>query len=152
MKLYRFVLPISLIFSTSSAIENPVTKIDTDKAPKSLGAYSQAIQVDFSKGKVIFVSGQIAIDPKTGKLMEGDIRTATRQILENIQTILKAAGSDLKYVARMDVFLKDFNDWDAMNEEYAKFFPNGVYPARQTVQAGMENRIEISCIALAPGK
>ena len=120
--------------------------------PQPLGAYSQATSVDVAGGKLLYVSGQIAQDPKTGKLLEGDIRTATRQTLDNIQAILKAAGTDWKYVVNMEVFLKDFNDWDGMNEEYAKRFPNKIYPARHTVQVGMENRIEIACVALIPKK
>ena len=127
-----------------------VSNIVTDKAPAPLGAYSQATQVDARHGKLLYISGQIASDPKTGKLHEGDIKTATRVTMNNIEALLKAAGSDWKYVVNMEVFLKDFNDWDGMNEEYAKRFPNKQYPARHTVQVGMENRIEIACVALIP--
>jgi 2-iminobutanoate/2-iminopropanoate deaminase len=128
-----------------------VNFISTPNAPKPLGSYSQAVSVDPKAGRLVFVAGQIAND-KNGKLYESDIRVATRLALNNIATVLKASGSDLEHVVRMDVFLKDFSDWDAMNEEYAKFFHNNRYPARQTVQVGMENRIEISCIAVAPYK
>lgn len=152
MKLKLLVASLLLTFNLAYAKENPVKNIETTKAPAPLGAYSQATSVDVSKGKLLYVSGQVAIDPKSGKLLEGDIKTATRQTLDNIEAILKAAGSDWKYVVNMEVFLKDFNDWDGMNEEYAKRFPNKIYPARHTVQVGMENRIEIACMALIPNK
>ena len=129
---------------------SPVNNIETPNAPKVSGAYSLGTSVDLRKGKLLFVSGQVAEDPKTGKLLEDDIHTATRQTLDNIGAILKAAGSDWQYVVRMDVFLKDFNDWGGMNEEYTKRFAKGKYPARQAVQVTMENRIEISCIAFIP--
>lgn len=153
----RYLLStLMIIFFTSSihAAENrnAINYIETQNAPKSLGAYSQGVAVDLSKGKLVFVSGQIANDPKTGKLFENDIKVATRQTFSNIKAILEAAGTDLQHVVRMDVFLKDFNDWDGMNEEYIKYFKPGQFPARQTVQVGMENRIEISCIAVVPKK
>lgn len=146
--LLSFISTISIVY----ALGSPVNNVHINKAAKPLGAYSQATMVDLHHGKLLFISGQIAVDPKNGKLLEDNIKIATRQTLDNIETILKASGSDWKYVARMDVFLKDFNDWDGMNEEYAKRFPNGIYPARQTVQVGMENRIEISAIAFIPNK
>jgi 2-iminobutanoate/2-iminopropanoate deaminase len=154
MKFQALTLVSLLIIGTSCYATNtpPVENILAPTAPKPDGAYSQATRVDLQKGKLIFISGQVAEDPKTGKLLEGDIHTATHQTLDNIGAILKAAGSDWKYVVRMDVFLKNFNDWAGMNEEYVKRFPNGVYPARQAVQVGMENRIEISCIAFVPNK
>lgn len=132
-----------------------ITKIETDNAPKSgVGAYSQAIVVDLEKTKnLIFVCGQVAIDPKTGKMNQDNIKDATNQTLDNVEAILKAAGSDWQYVVRMDVFLQHFDrDWDAMNEEYAKRFKNGVYPARQTVGVKMDDDtlVEISCIAIIP--
>lgn len=148
----HFLTLISSLVMITSVHATPVTNISTPKAPKSLGAYSQGTMVDLSKGKLLFVSGQVAIDPKTGKLHEENINVATRQTLDNIEAILKAAGSDWKYVIRMDVFLKDFNDWDGMNEVYAKRLTSGIYPARQTVQVGMENLVEISAIAFVPNK
>lgn len=150
------LLPIAtlLLFSQCAlaAQEFPLRDIVTTAAPKPEGAYSQATLVDLSKGKILYISGQVATDPKTGKLLEGDIKTATRQTLDNIETLLKAAGSDWKYVINMEVYLKDFKDWDGMNEEYAKRFPNKIYPARHSVQVGMDNRIEIACQALVPNK
>lgn len=154
MKLKILALSIFLILSNSMyAADNVLVKnVETARAPQPLGAYSQATMVNPADGKLVYISGQVAINPKTGKLLEGDIHTATNQTLDNIGAILKAAGSDWKYVVKMEVFLKDFNDWDGMNEEYAKRFPNKLYPARHTVQVGMENRIEIACVALVPKK
>ena len=152
--MYISTLIASLILGTAGADmpkNSPIERIQTRDAAAVLGNYSQAIRVDLEKTKnLVFVSGQVAIDPKTGELREGDIRTATNQTLDNIEVILREAGSDWQYVVRMDVFLKDFNDWDGMNEEYAKRFPHGVFPARQTVEVGMENLVEISCIAVVP--
>ena len=155
MKLYILALSVLLsITNLAYAVEKNkyVNNVETVNAAKPLGAYSQGTVVDLTGGKLLYVSGQVAIDPKTGKLLEGDIRTATKQTLDNIQAILKAAGSDWKYVVNMEVFLKDFNDWDGMNEVYAQRFPNKIYPARHTVQVGMENRIEIACVAFIPKK
>lgn len=133
---------------------SPIQKIDTINAPAALGAYSQAISVDLENTKnLVFVCGQVAIDPKTGKMIEDNIHSATNQTLDNVEAILKAAGSDWKYVVRMDVFLQDFDrDWDGMNEEYAKRFPEGTFPARQTVGVRMDDNtlVEISCIAVVP--
>lgn len=152
MKFVLSAIFMLLLSFVANAIpkQNVLNFIETKNAPKSLGAYSQGIAIDLSKGKLIFVSGQIANDPKTGKLFEDEIQNATRQTLSNIEAILRVAGSDLQHVVRMDVFLKDFKDWDGMNEEYLKHFPQGHFPVRQTVQVGMENRIEISCIAVVP--
>ncbi len=153
MRFNHLMLFFFLTSNLSYAAENKYVKnIETQNAPKAIGAYSQATSVDVSQGKLLYVSGQIAQDPKTGKLLEDDIHTATRQTLDNVQAILKAAGSDWKYVVSVEVFLKDFKDWEGMNEEYVKRFPNKIYPARHAVQVGMENRIEIACVALIPKK
>lgn len=93
------------------------------------------------------------IDPKTGIMIEDSIQSATKQTLDNVEAILKEAGSDWEYVVRMDVFLQNFDrDWDGMNEEYSKRFTNGIFPARQTVGVSMDNNtlVEISCIAIVP--
>lgn len=133
---------------------SPIQKIETSQAPQVLGAYSQGLIVDLEKTKnLVFVAGQVAIDPITGKMEENDIHKATNQTLDNIEAILKAAGSDWEYVVRMDVFLQHFDrDWDGMNEEYAKRFPHGIYPVRQTVGVKMDDNtlVEISCIAIVP--
>jgi 2-iminobutanoate/2-iminopropanoate deaminase len=123
-----------------------IAKIETKDAPGAVGPYSQAIQTD----NLIFVSGQLPLDAKTGQLVKGNIQDQTECVIENIKSILKAAGSDLSQVVRCDVFLKDMNDFKSMNEVYAVKFSTDPKPARQAVQVGrlpLDAMIEISCIA-----
>nr|QIQ10883.1 2-iminobutanoate/2-iminopropanoate deaminase [uncultured bacterium] len=98
---------------------HPLHKIETLKAPKALGPYSQGVSL---LNGLVFVSGQLPIDPKTGKLVEGDIKQLTRQVIDNLEAVLLEAGSRLDLVVRSDVFLKDLKDFAAMNEEYSKRF------------------------------
>lgn len=129
---------------------NPLHKIETLNAPKALGPYSQGVFVN-GGNILIFVSGQLPIDPKTGKLIEGDIKALTKQVIDNLEAVLMEAGSRLDLVVRSDVFLKDLKDFAAMNEEYAKRFTGKIAPARQTIQVAdlpMGSPIEISCIAV----
>jgi 2-iminobutanoate/2-iminopropanoate deaminase len=122
-------------------------KIEGEGVPKAAGPYSQAVK----DGKWVFVSGQLPIDPKTGEVVEREIRTQTRRVLDNMEQVLKAAGCGLKNVARCDIFLKSLNDFAALNEEYAKRFAQEVPPARQTIEAGklpLDVLVEISCIAI----
>lgn len=102
--------------------------IHTDNAPAAIGPYSQAIEVN----GFIFASGQIPIDPKTGNLVEKDIRKQTLQAITNAGNILKAAGTDLSKVVKTTVYLADMNDFTAMNEIYAQYFSEP-YPARLAV-------------------
>ena len=121
--------------------------IATDKAPAAVGPYSQAVRVDNS----IFTAGQIALDPATGKLIEGDIAAQTRQVLQNISAVLEAAGSSLAQVIKTTVYLTDMDDFAAMNQVYAEFFPADP-PARTTVQVArlpLGARVEIEAIAVA---
>ena len=121
-------------------------KIETSEAPKALGPYSQAVQ----QGELIFVSGQLPINPNTGQLLMGDISAQTRLVIENLKAILKASGSDLDKVVRCEVFLTDLENFKSMNEEYSKYFNGKCPPARQTIQVAalpMGSPIEISCIA-----
>ncbi|HEV3252915.1 MAG TPA: RidA family protein [Candidatus Acidoferrales bacterium] len=120
--------------------------ISTDRGPKAMGPYSQAIKAN----GFIFVSGQGAVDPATGKLVEGDTARQTERTLENLKAILEAAGSSLHKAVKATVFLKDMNDFAAMNEVYARFFPQGP-PARSTVEVArlpLDLRVEIEMIAL----
>ena len=120
--------------------------VATDQAPKAIGPYSQAVRA----ANLLFVSGQIPIDPATGNLIQGDIAAQTRRVFENITAILKAAGGSLDNVARTTVFLADMGDFAAMNEVYATYFTNPA-PARSTVQAARlpkDARIEIDVIAV----
>jgi 2-iminobutanoate/2-iminopropanoate deaminase len=120
--------------------------VTTDKAPKAIGPYSQAIVT----GDLIFCAGQVALDPKTGELVSGDIREQTRRVLDNLAAVLDAAGAGLDRVTKTTVFLTDFAEFAAMNEVYAEKF--GAHrPARSTVQISTlprGARIEIECIAM----
>ena len=120
--------------------------ISTDGAPKAIGPYSQAIVA----GDLVFCAGQIAIDPKTGELVSGDIREQTRRALDNLAAVLQAAGSALDRVTKTTVFLSDMAEFSAMNEVYAERFGSH-RPARSTVPVGAlprGSRIEIECIAV----
>ena len=119
--------------------------VSTASAPKAIGPYSQAIRA----GSLVFVSGQIPIDPATGNLIEGDIRAQTHRVFENLGEILKAAGATFDQVVRTTVYLADMNDFAAMNEVYATYFGSPA-PARATVQAARlprDARVEIDVIA-----
>jgi 2-iminobutanoate/2-iminopropanoate deaminase len=121
--------------------------ITTDLGPKAIGPYSQAVRAS----GMVFVSGQIALDPRTQELVSGDIVTQTERVLENVKGILEAAGSSLDKVVRTTVFLADMNEFASMNEVYARYFRRD-FPARSTVQAARlprDVRIEIDAIALA---
>jgi 2-iminobutanoate/2-iminopropanoate deaminase len=130
-------------------------KIATKKAPQALGPYSQATSLNISNGNILFVSGQLPIIPETGKMIVGDISEMTHQVIDNLETILKEGGSNLACVLRVDVFLKDLNDFAIFNESYALRFLGPNYPARQTVQVEklpLDSPIEISCIAFEEKK
>lgn len=117
----------------------------TDKGPKPIGPYSQAIR---SNG-FLYVSGQVALDPTTGEFVGTDIRQQTLRTLENVKGILEAAGSNMHHVVKTTVFLKDINDFAAMNEVYAKFFALAP-PARSTVEVARlpkDALVEIEVIA-----
>ncbi len=125
----------------------PAKRVLTDKAPAPIGPYSQAILVG---GKFIYTAGQVAIDPTTGNLVEGDIKAQTRQAINNIGQILTAGGSSLKSVFKTTVFLQDMGEFSAMNEVYAEYFSANA-PARSTVQVvrlPKDARVEIEAIAL----
>jgi 2-iminobutanoate/2-iminopropanoate deaminase len=115
----------------------------TSEAPQPRGVYSPAIVAD----GFVFVAGQAAVNPQTNELELGDIRSETRRTLENIRAILEAAGSSLRDVVRVGVFLADINDFAAMNEVYGEFFSEDP-PARTTVGAQLPKiKVEIDCIA-----
>ena len=121
--------------------------IHTDKGPKAIGPYSQAVKAN----GFILVSGQTAFDPATGKLIEGGAAEQTERIMQNLKAIVEAAGSSLDRAVRLGVFLKDMNDFSAMNEVYARYFPSSP-PARSTVEVARLPRdfaVEIDLIALA---
>jgi len=121
-------------------------KVETSHAPAALGPYSQAVKA----GSFLFISGQIPIDPQTGELVERTIEAQTKQVLNNIAAILKAEGLLFKSVVKSEVYLKDMQDFQKMNEIYAENFSFSIKPARQTVQVAqlpLDVLVEISCIA-----
>lgn len=120
--------------------------VATSSAPAAIGPYSQAVSVP----PFVFTAGQIAIVPATGQLAGDDVRTQTRQVLENLSAILRAAGTSLDRVVKTTVFLKDMAEFQAMNEVYAEFFPSSP-PARSTVEVARlpkDVRVEIEAIAI----
>jgi len=117
----------------------------TDRGPKPIGPYSQAIRTN----AFLYVSGQVALDPKTGEMTGADIKQQTERTLENVKGIVEAAGSNLHRVVKATVFLKDMNDFGAMNEVYAKYFTLSP-PARSMVQVAhlpKDALVEIEVIA-----
>jgi 2-iminobutanoate/2-iminopropanoate deaminase len=119
--------------------------VSTPSAPKAIGPYSQAVRA----GSLLFVSGQVPIDPATGNIITGDIAAQTHRIFQNIGEILKAGGASFDHVVRTTVFLADMNDFAAMNDAYGTFF-SSPFPARATVQVSRlprDARIEIDVIA-----
>jgi 2-iminobutanoate/2-iminopropanoate deaminase len=119
--------------------------VSTPAAPAAIGPYSQAIRA----GSLVFVSGQIPLDPETGKLIEGDVTLQTHRVFRSLAAILEAAGSSLDRVVRATVYLADMNDFAAMNDVYGTYFSSPA-PARSTVQAARlpkDARIEIDVIA-----
>jgi 2-iminobutanoate/2-iminopropanoate deaminase len=120
----------------------------TTDAPAPIGPYSQGL---LARGTYLFTAGQVAIDPKTGQLVAGDIKVQTRQVLTNLLAILSKGGSSPGQVVKTTVFLKDMNDFAGMNEVYAQFFPKNP-PARSTVEVSRlpkDAKVEIDAIALA---
>jgi 2-iminobutanoate/2-iminopropanoate deaminase len=119
--------------------------VSTESAPKAIGPYSQAIRA----GSLLFLSGQIPIDPSTGQMVDGGIAQQTHQVFKNLDAILKAAGASFDHVVRTTVYLADMNDFAAMNEIYGTYFSSPA-PARATVQAARlprDARVEIDVIA-----
>ena len=116
----------------------------TDQAPRPVGPYSQAV----IEGDLIFVAGQGPINPQTGKLELGDARSETKRVFENLRAILQTAGSSLEHVVKCNVYLRDIDDFAAMNEIYETYFAKP-FPARTTIQAGALPggiAVEIECI------
>ena len=119
--------------------------ISTSNAPAAIGPYSQAIKA----GNLLFISGQVPLDPATGEVVEGDITVQTRRVLDNVKAILTEAGADFSNVVKTTVFLKDMNDFVPMNRVYAEYYPENC-PARSAVQVGRlpkDVSVEIETIA-----
>ena len=121
--------------------------VHSDRGPKPIGPYSQAVKIN----GLLYLSGQIPLDPKTNEMIAGDIKAQTERVLENIKGILESAGSNLHHVIKTTVFLKDMNEFPSMNEVYAKYFTTA-HPARSTVQVARlpkDASVEIEVIASA---
>jgi 2-iminobutanoate/2-iminopropanoate deaminase len=120
--------------------------ITTNNAPAPIGPYNQAMQVD----NMLFISGQICIDPATGQLKNKDIQEETHQVMHNLKAILQQAGMDFNDVVKTTIFITDMNRFAEVNEVYGKYF-NGSFPARETVQVSALPKfvnVEISMIAI----
>ena len=122
--------------------------LHSDKAPKAIGPYSQAVEAEL--GRIVFLSGQTPLDPATGELIQGDVTAQTERVMENLRAVLESGGMDFSHVVRCGVFLVNMADFAAMNEVYGRYF-FGKPPARTTVQvSGLPKgaRVEIDCIAV----
>jgi 2-iminobutanoate/2-iminopropanoate deaminase len=122
------------------------TRIQTDQAPQAIGPYSQAVRA----GDFVFCSGQIPLVPQSGEIVSGDIAAQTRQVMKNLEAILKAAGCDFSAVVKTTIFLTDLKDFSVVNEVYGEYF-KGDPPARATIQVAAlprASRVEIEAVAL----
>ncbi len=121
--------------------------VRTDRAPNPIGPYSQGIRAN----GFIFLSGQVALDPKSGELISGDVRQQTERTLENLKGVLEAAGANLNHVVKATIFLKNMSDFAGINEIYARYFPK-LPPARSTVEVARlpkDALVEIELIAVS---
>ena len=120
--------------------------IHTHEAPAPIGPYSQGVRM----GNTVYTSGQIAIDPKTGSLIQGSIADETHQVMRNMQAVLEAAGLGFEQVLKSTIFITNMDDFGAINEVYGSYFDSETAPARETVQVARlpkDVRVEISMIA-----
>ena len=127
---YLNLLGCEVDFSTRINTEKNKKVIATDKAPKAIGPYSQAIEID----NTLYLAGQIGLDPASGKLVDGGIEKQTDRVMKNLQAVLDAAGYTFDNVVQTQVFVADLNDYKAMNDVYAKYFSDAP-PTRAAVQA-----------------
>jgi 2-iminobutanoate/2-iminopropanoate deaminase len=128
-------------------VDEHMTRILAPDAPPAIGPYSQAIVAN----GFVFCTGQVAIDPVTDQIVEGDIKVQTRQVLQNLDAVLRAAGSGLSYVVKTTVYLANFHDFAAMNEVYEEFF-SAHPPARSTAGVSLPRNllVQIDCTAIVP--
>jgi len=137
-----------VVRAQSDSLEAPLIEIiSTTTSPKAIGPFSQAIRA----GGFVFVSGQLPIDPATGEIVSGDISFQTERVIENLKTVLAAAGSSISKVVKTTIFLQDLGDYSAVNDVYARYFSSAP-PARSTVEIARlprDARIEIELMALA---
>ena len=120
--------------------------VNTKEAPAAIGPYSQGVSVE--GGLTVFLSGQIALDPATGQIVEGGVEAETKQVMKNIEALLKEVGANFENVVKTTIFLKDFNDFATVNQLYGAHFAKNP-PARSTVEVARlprDAKIEIECI------
>ena len=150
LKYILIILTLCSLISAQTQTEKPMkTIIKTEQAPLPIGPYNQAIAV---QGHLLFTAGQIALDPKSGQMVGTSIQEQTKQVCENLKAILLASHSDFKYAVKTTVFLKNFNDFVAMNEVYGQYFGDAS-PARSTVEVALlpkDALVEIEVVALIP--
>ena len=143
-------MPTGILSKQNSEMSStPKTLISTEKAPAAIGPYSQAVRI----GDLLYTSGQIALDPATGQIVAGGIEAQTTRVLENLKAVIEAAGANLAQVVKTTVFLKDMNDFAAMNAIYGHYLaPEGtIAPARSTVEVARLPKdvlVEIEVIAV----
>lgn len=138
--------------NAESTVKPRVQEINKDYNTAPVGLLSQALRVK-NKTDMIYVSGQIPLDPATKMIIEGDITTLTNQVIDQIEILLKAGGSDLQHVVRVEIFLTDLANISVVNQIYSQRFQNETMPVRQTIQVAalpFGSPIEISCIAYVP--
>ena len=119
----------------------------TASAPEPIGPYNQAVQFE----NMIFVSGQIPLNPEDGNLIGSGIKDETRQVMENIKAVLKEGGFNMEDIVKTSIFLKNMENFGAVNEEYGTYFSSSIPPARETVEVSklpLDVNVEISCIAI----
>jgi 2-iminobutanoate/2-iminopropanoate deaminase len=126
------------------------TIVKSDQAPAAIGPYSQAVIVAVGGQKMIYTSGQVALDPATGNMIDGDVAAQTRRVLDNLEAVLTAAGARFEHVVKTTIFLADMNDFATVNGVYGERFPEEP-PARSTVQVARlprDARVEIEVVAV----
>ena len=140
-------LLLSSLFLCGCGNKTEIIKIHTNNAPQAIGPYEQAVVVD----KTVYCSGQIAIDPTTNTLIEGDVAAQTHQVMKNIKAVLEAASTNLDNVVKATIYLTDMNDFNVINEIYKSYFTNDNYPARSAVEVSNLPKgalVEIEVIAV----
>ncbi len=135
---------------TTATQPAPLIEVRTEDAPAPVGPYSQAIRLGADQGDLVFVSGQIPLDPKSAKLVKGEIEDETRQVLANLQAVLEAAGSSLASVIKATVYITDMSLFPRVNAVYAEAFDSDPAPARATVEVSalpLGAHVEIDAVA-----
>lgn len=131
----------------------PATAISTTQAPAAVGPYCQAVSTGAASGATVYLSGQIPLDPTTGKLVEGGVQDQAEQVLRNLGAVLEAAGLGYADVVKSTVLLADINDFQAVNEVYARYFTGPVLPARAAYAVAalpLGAKVEVEAVALRP--